>query len=239
MGFMQFKSQQTKLISWLDRWLPWLVLLILIGTAAILWQPLRVLLGEADPAKLQAEVDQLGMLAPLGFFALSIIQIVGAPIPGYPVQLLGGVLFGTWLGGIYSIIGMVLGGLLSAWLSRRLGRSFIEKQLGQATLAKYENLAQLETLWMWFIILSIPLGDIPYYLAGLSRVRYATLALAILLSRGPFTFVISWAGETALSVPGWIIWAILVIIIIIIVLGYLIKDKLSLWVDTYILQRLS
>lgn len=224
----------------LTKWLPGLAILLLIGIAAVLWQPLTVLLGgERDPVKLQTEVAHLGILAPLGFFALNIVQIVGAPIPGYPVQILGGALFGTWLGGIYSIVGMTAGGLISTWLARTLGRPFIEKQIGAETLAKYENLAKLESLWVWVIVLTVPLGDFPYYVAGLSRVKYSILALAILISRGPFTFLISWAGATSLQAPRWIFWLVVAVILGIVVLGYLVKDWVTGWLDRHIFHRLQ
>jgi len=223
-----------------SKWLPWLVIGVLAGVATTLWQPLAILLGgERDPARLQAVVEQLGVLAPVGFFALNIIQIVGAPIPGYPVQILGGALFGTWLGGVYSIIGMTIGGLTSTWLTRRLGRPFVEKQVGAETLTKYENLARLESLWFWVILLTVPMGDFPYYIAGLSRVKYSILALAILISRGPFTFVISWVGATSLQAPVWIFWGIIAVVLSFVVLGYLMKDQLSGWLDKHVLHRLQ
>jgi uncharacterized membrane protein YdjX (TVP38/TMEM64 family) len=222
----------------ISKWLPWLVILLLIGVAAILWRPLSVL-GEQDEARLSAEVERLGALAPVSYLALNIIQIVGAPIPGYPVQLLGGVLFGTLLGGIYGLVGMLAGGLTSTWLSRRLGRPFIEKRIDPQTLARYDNLSRLESFGVWVIILSLPTGDIPYYLAGLSRVRYTTLALAILASRGPFTFVFAWAGANSLEAPPWLLWGGLALILMIILLGYLARERITRLVDRHVLHRLE
>jgi len=207
---------------------------------AILWQPIINLIRQPDPAALQAEMDRLGVLGPLGFFALCIIQIVGAPIPGHPVQILGGALFGTWLGGLYNVIGMMAGGLIAAWLGRRLGRSFIEKQFGPNTLTKYENLINLETLGVWTIVLFIPvLGDLPYYFAGLSRVKYTTLATAILLSRAPFTFVAAWMGATSLRASPQIFWLILSLVLGILVIGYLAKNRISAWLEQVLLRRLE
>lgn len=223
----------------LSKWLPWLVIILLLLVSAILWRPIVSLFSQADAQSLQQEVDQLGVLGPLGLVALSIIQIVGAPIPGYPVQLLGGALFGTWIGGIYSVIGMALGGMIAAWLARRLGRPFIEKQVGVETLRKYESLAQLQSLWVWVIILTIPLGDFPYYIAGLSQVKYRILLLAILISRGPFTFVISWVGSTSVEAPTWMIWTIFGLILLIVLIGYLSKDRIQAWLDRTILPRLE
>jgi uncharacterized membrane protein YdjX (TVP38/TMEM64 family) len=134
---------------------------------------------------------------------------------------------------------MVAGGLISAWLSRRLGRPFLEKRLDPDTMARYGRLARLETFWVWAIILSVPTGDIPYYLAGVSRVKYTTLALAILASRGPFTFVFAWAGANALDAPRWILWGLLGLIMGFILIGYLLKHKITFWLDQYVLHRLE
>ena len=225
--------------SFVTRWLPWGVVAVLFLIAAILWQPLMILLRQPDQAVLQAEVNRLGVLAPVGFLALSIIQIVGAPIPGYPVQLLGGALFGTWLGGVYSVVGMMAGGLVAAWLARTLGRPFIEGQIGGEKLRRYASLTALESVWVWALILFIPLGDFPYFIAGLSRVKYTTLALAILLSRGPGTFVISWVGETSLEFPAWARWGFVAAILVILLAGYSQRDRLSHWFDKVVLHRLT
>jgi uncharacterized membrane protein YdjX (TVP38/TMEM64 family) len=221
-----------------SKWLPWLVILLLVAVAAILWRPLSII-GEQNEAKLSAEVARLGALAPLSYLALSIIQIVGAPIPGYPVQLLGGVLFGAVVGGIYAVIGMLAGGLISTWLARRLGRPFIEKQIDPQTLARYDRLTKLETFGVWVLILLLPTGDIPYYLAGLSRVKYSTLALAILASRGPFSFVFSWAGANSLEAPSWVLWGAFAFVLGIVVVGYLLKDRITFWLDRHVLHRLE
>ncbi|HEY86350.1 MAG TPA: TVP38/TMEM64 family protein [Chloroflexi bacterium] len=232
---MQEQNAQTTF----SKWLPWLVILVLVGTAAALWQPIAALMTAQDVDQLRAEVAEMGALAPAGLLALSVVQIVGAPIPGYPVQLLSGALFGAFLGGIYAIAGMVAGGLIAAWLARKLGRPFIENHVDPQTLDRYEGLARVDSLWAWVIILIIPLGDFPYYIAGLSRVRLRTLFLAILISRGPFTFLITWAGENSVAAPGWIIALMFVVVLGIVALGYLSRNRIHLFMEKYVLHRLE
>jgi len=219
--------------------LPWLVLLVLAGVTAALWRPIAVLITTQDVAQLEAEVERLGWLAPVAFLALSVVQIVGAPIPGYPIQFMGGVLFGAVWGGIYGVAGMVAGGCLAAWLARTLGRPFLERHVAPETLAKYERLARLETLWVWMLILLTPLGDFPYYIAGLSRVKLSTLALAILLSRGPFVFLLALAGATSTQAPLWVLWTLVAAIVGAIALAYLFRKPMSRWIDRHLLHRLE
>jgi uncharacterized membrane protein YdjX (TVP38/TMEM64 family) len=127
---------------------------------------------------------------------LNAIQIVIAPIPGYPVQILGGVLFGFIPGTIYTVGGMVVGGTLAAWLGRLLGRPWLEKRLNAKTLERWGAIAHIDSFWTWWLILLVPVGDFIYFIAGLSKIRFRTFALAILTSRGLFTAFIVWTGST-------------------------------------------
>lgn len=197
-------------------WLPWLWGLLVIGVLAVLWVPVSNL--GADPATLRAEIEQLGPLAPLGFVLLNVAQIVVAPIPGYPVQVLGGLLFGLVPGAIYTISGMVAGGVLAAWLGRRFGRPWLQKRVGSDTLQHWGDAAHIDSFWTWWVILLIPLGDIPYFIAGLSRIRLGKFALAILASRGPFTLLIVWAGDSVLNWPlSWVALFMAVVGLIVII----------------------
>lgn len=233
----------SEIVSWWKRrslvYLPWLVLLVLAAVTLILWRPIWMLMTTPDSYALQAEVERLGPLAAVAFVALSIVQIVGAPIPGYPVQFLGGVLFGLGFGSLYGVIGMTAGGFIAAWLSRTLGRPFIEKRVSPVALAKYESLARLESLWVWVLILLLPIGDIPYFVAGLSRVKLGTLVTAILLSRGPFTVLIAWAGASATSAPSWAIGAMFVAILALVGLGYQFRNQLGGWIEKHVLSRVQ
>jgi len=232
------EQTQKNFAAIISNWLPMLVVLALVAATALLWQPISILLGAGDELALKSAMSNLGVGAPLAFLALSVVQIVGAPIPGYPVQFLGGALFGVFWGAVYGIVGMLMGGLLAAWLARRLGRPFIEKHVDAAQLDKYEKLTKLESVGLWVIVLLIPLGDFPYFIAGMSRVRLRTLGAAILLSRGPFTLLIAWVGANSTQVPPWMIIALFVIILAFVGVGYVFRAPLSGWVDRHILHRL-
>ena len=221
------------------KWLPWLVIALLATVTGILWQPIAVLLAGGSEAQLAASMQSLGGWAPVAFFALSIVQIIGAPIPGYPIQFLGGVLFGQVWGGVYGVLGVVAGGVLAAWLARRLGRPFIIRYVEPDQLAKYERLAKLEKVWMWVIILLLPVGDFPYFVAGLSRVPLRTLALATLLSRGPFTFLVAWVGASSIQAPPWVFIALVAAVLALVVLGYIFRIPLTDFLDRYVIHRLE
>lgn len=224
--------QKLKAKIQIKRLWPWLsgalVLLILAG----LWQPVSRI--GANPTTLRIWIEQRGPLAPLVFVGLNVIQIVVAPIPGYPVQVLGGLLFGFVPGSIYTVGGMTLGGTLAAWLGRRLGRPWLEKRMGAETLTRWSELAHINSFWTWWIILLIPFGDIPYFIAGLSRIRLRTLALAVLTSRGPFTVLIVWTGDRVVNFPLTWIALIMAVAVLIVIIGFSQSERIEAWGRAYV-----
>jgi uncharacterized membrane protein YdjX (TVP38/TMEM64 family) len=182
-------------------------------------------------------IEQMGPLAPLVFFGLNVVQIVVAPIPGYPVQVLGGVLFGLIPGSIITVSGLVVGGTLAAGLGRRFGRPWLEKRLGAETLDHWGQVAHIDSFWIWWLVLLIPFGDIPYFIAGLSRIRLSLFALAILTSRGPFTVLIVWLGDRVTGLPlTWIAVSIAVVVLIVII-GFSQARRIEAWGRTYVARR--
>jgi uncharacterized membrane protein YdjX (TVP38/TMEM64 family) len=201
---------------------------------AFLWQPFSHI--GADPAVIQAWIEPLGPAAPLAFFGLNVVQILVAPIPGYPVQALGGILFGPIFGSILTVGGLVAGGVLAAWLTRRLGRPWLEKRLGADTLAHWEAIAHIDSFWTWWLILLIPIGDLPYFFAGLSHIRLRTLALAILTSRGPFTVLVVWTGSSMVNLPlNWLL-VLLGAIILMAMIGFSLRQRIEAWGRAFVLR---
>jgi len=198
----------------------------------LFWQPLSQL--SSSRQALRAWLEPLGLLAPLVFFTLNVIQIVVAPIPGYPVQVLGGILFGPMAGSIYTVGGMTAGGTLAAWLGRRLGRPWLERRVGSEEMDRWRAMAHLDSFWTWWIILLIPLGDVPYFFAGLSRIRLLTFALVILTSRGPFTVLIVLMGDQVLDLP--LTWMALLSagVVLIVIIGFSQSERLTRWGRAYV-----
>ena len=217
------------------KWLPWLGGALALVLLAALWTPISHL--GASPATWRQWIEQVGPLGPLVFYLLNVVQIVVAPIPGYPVQILGGILFGPILGSIYTVAGMVTGGVLAAWLGRRLGRPWLERRIGPDTLAHWSAIARVNAFWTWWVFLLIPLGDIPYFFAGLSAIRLRYFALAILTSRGPFTVLIVWLGYRAGELP--LTWLALfaALVGLVIIAGFSQRQRIQGWGRAYVVRQ--
>jgi len=178
-------------------------LFALIGLL-VLWQ-YGPLLREiiSDRARFQAFVDEVGWFGPIVLIFFNALQIVVAPIPGYAVQLAAGFLYGTWWGGLWGTLGLFLGSMIAMWLARTYGRPLVERVIGSQRLQHWEEIIHSDTLFVWFILLLGPTGDAPFYLAGLSKVRFIHIALITLLIRVPSVFVATAIGAGTVVLTWW------------------------------------
>src|SRR5207244_11733597 len=74
-----------------------------------------------DKQQMRALVDRWGGWAPIVFIGIQALQVIIAPIPGDVTGLLGGFVFGQWLGFLYSAIGQTLAGPVAFADGRPLG----------------------------------------------------------------------------------------------------------------------
>lgn len=193
-----------------------------------LWPTLTTLL--ADGERLRAWVHQLGPWGPVALIALGVVQVLVAPLPGYPIVFVCGALYGGFWGAIYANIGIMLAGVSAMLLARSLGRPAVERLVERGGLARLEGLLASDSVWLWFIVLLLPTGDLPYFAAGLSRLRLRDFMIALAAARLPFTFVLTTAAAHALTLPRQALLLALVPLLLLGVLGYWQQEQISKWV---------
>ncbi|MEG0754713.1 MAG: TVP38/TMEM64 family protein, partial [Angelakisella sp.] len=64
----------------------------------------------------------LGLLAPLLFILLQVVQVVVPIIPGAAGCVAGVIIFGPWQGFLYNYIGICIGSVINFLLARRYGQ---------------------------------------------------------------------------------------------------------------------
>lgn len=119
------------------------------------------------------------------------------PVPSSLVMLAHGALFGVLVGALLSIVGRLGSALAGFWIGRKGGRymarlvSDDERERANALLARWGALAVLITR-------PVPLlAETVTVLAGASRMRWATLALAATLGSLPEAVLYAVAGSVA------------------------------------------
>ncbi|ASC69329.1 TVP38/TMEM64 family inner membrane protein YdjZ [Halomicronema hongdechloris C2206] len=148
-------------------------------------------------AGLQQVIFQLGMWGPLFYITVLALSVVVSQIPGLPMACAAGTIWGTWLGGLYSIVGGFLGALVAYYLGRTLGRSSLQALSGK-TLYFTTHRGHLFLGWMVFITRLLPLisFDLVSYGAGMARLSLPIYATATILGMTPSTLLITHLGES-------------------------------------------
>src|SRR5256884_3654680 len=109
-----------------------------------------------DKTFMAATLRQWGVLAPLIFIVIQALQVIIAPIPGEVTGLLGGFIFGQWLGFVYSTLGLTAGSLFAFWVGRRLGAPYVRRLVSSPGLERLGVIGEAGGAIPCFVIYLIP-----------------------------------------------------------------------------------
>lgn len=151
---------------------------------------------------IQEFVGRYGLIAPVIFILIQIIQVVIPIIPG-GISLLAGVLiFGSVYGFIYNYTGIAIGSVAIFLIARKLGRPFVESRVSTGLFKKYaiwlENKNRFDILFTIAIAMPVAPDDFLCMLAGLTKMSLKKFTLIILLCKPPTILAYSF-GLTVIS----------------------------------------
>ena len=164
----------------LKKILGFLLLIALIAAPLILLNRLGI--GKED---IRRFVEQLGIWAPIGLFALRFSSVVIPALPGTAYSLLAGALLGFWPGLAVTCLADLLSCSLSFWLARRFGRSHIRKLVGDRFMTRVERFSQknLErNIFLMAAFLMTGFFDFVAYGVGLAKAPWSRFLPALVLS---------------------------------------------------------
>ncbi len=159
----------------------------------------------------EAKINSLGLAGVLVFLLIQVLQIVLAFIPGEPVEVLAGLLYGSWGGFALCMAGIFIGQALVFGLVRRFGHPFAalffeRKQIEE--FAFLRNSRRLEEItFLLYFIPGTP-KDILCYVAGLTPISFSRFLLLSGMARIPSVLSSTFAGNSLgdgnLTVTLWI-----------------------------------
>ena len=106
-----------------------LVAIIAGGFAVLRWSPLSLYVSREQIPLLLARLRGTWWAPVLLFAAYAVLSPLG--FPASPLMVAGGAVFGTVLGTIYNLLGLVLGASTTYWLGRLLGRDLVVHVAGR------------------------------------------------------------------------------------------------------------
>lgn len=177
-------------------------------------------------------VGSLGILGVLLMLAIQVVQIIIAFIPGEIVQVLAGVMYGTWGGLALCLVGCILASAGVFVVIRKLGRDFVVRLFGKDKIENFDFLndsSKLETLvFILFLIPGLP-KDILTYIVPLTTIRLSSFLLLSTIGRIPGMIASTLIGSSITDANWPLIIAVFAVVIVVGLLCIWKKDTLMGW----------
>lgn len=227
MSEIKFKIQNSKFKVQVGMIIIILIVLILIGGFSLWGKGLFQIIKERD--KIQEFVLSFGNLAPLMMVLIQAVQIIVAPLPGQFVAILSGYLFGTFKGTVVSMTGVISGAMVALFIARIIGRRLIQYLVPEKKLSRFDTYLLKKGHIFFFLLFLVPnpIGDVAYYLAGLTKIPVLPYILLVLIGRLPSNILNNLIGARAssFSLQEWLI--LITISLLLLFIYYLNKSRIE------------
>jgi uncharacterized membrane protein YdjX (TVP38/TMEM64 family) len=212
-------------------WIKITALLAIVGGLTVFLYKSHLIHLFLDRQRLVHFLDSLGPWGFLGFIALQALQVVMAPIPGEATGLLGGFLYGPFIGVLLSTLGLTLGSFAAFALSRVFGRPFVERFVSKSTMERFDFLLHHKGAFLVFLLFLIPGFPKDYlcYMLGLGRL--STLEFIVIGGTGRLfgTVLLTLGGVYLRLHQYWRFFALLGAAVVVVFVTMAYRDKLEGW----------
>jgi uncharacterized membrane protein YdjX (TVP38/TMEM64 family) len=146
--------------------------------------------------QIRANVNQLGIWAPLMVLLLRLTSIVIPALPGTAYSILAGTLFGFVNGLVVIVIADFIACTANFWIAKRHGRGIVQKLVGQRFMGRIDRLSRRYLEGNFFLlagVLMTGLFDFVCYAVGLTRMSWRSfigaLSLSIVIAKPPIVAI--------------------------------------------------
>ena len=206
--------------------------IFVLFSAAVAWligKPLLQFVSE--PEKFRQWVDSHGLLGPLAFLGMMLLQVFVAVIPGEPLEIGAGYAFGAVEGTILCILGAAIGSTLVFLFVRRFGVRAVEVFISREKIHSLRFLQNTRRVHLFLLVAFLLPGtpkDVLCYVAGLTTLKLGPFILISSICRLP-SIVTSTIGGSALGSGQWGMAAI-------VFAATLVISAIGLWIYKRILR---
>lgn len=149
---------------------------------------IKNLLSESGREIIRLKVESAGAFGWLMFLGLQFLQVVVALIPGEPIEIIGGILFGTFGGMFLCLLGLFLGTVAVYYLVKAIGAPLVHAFVSEEKINSMrflKNAKGLETLiFILFLIPGTPKDTLTYFVP-LTNIRPWKFFILSTLARIP------------------------------------------------------
>lgn len=188
-----------------------------------------------DREQIKSFIASFGAGSPVIFIIIQILQVMFAPVPGEASGFIGGFLFGTVKGFLFSSIGLTAGSLINFLIGRFLGERYIRKLIPAGYLSRFDTFLKRQGVIVIFILFVFPgfPKDFLCLFLGLSSLSLRVFIILAAVGRMPGTFLLSLQGAYLFE-QNYVIFAlILCLCIILSILAYKYKEQVYQWIERF------
>lgn len=180
----------------------------------------RIFTADDPAAEMDLFLDGNRLLGAGILLLVQVIQIILAFIPGGPMQMVAGALYGGFLGGLILLGGAALASLIIWWLVSWLGQAAVEAfhggeqpgKLKKIRAFREEKSAEALT-WILFLIPGVP-KDLLTYFAPLTPMKRGRFILISTIARIPGIFMTTFASSNLLDGRVWLSVALYLLMVV-------------------------
>lgn len=212
---------------------------IFVGLAVLYWPCLveranKWLALVKDPEQVRTLLTGWGPVgAPVAFIGIQVLQVIFAPVPGEASGFIGGYLFGTAPGFIYSTIGLTVGSVINFSLARILGRRYVTRWIPSQYTVKLDAFTRRQGVIAFFLCFVIP-GFPKDYLCiflGLTTLSARVFVAMVTIGRMPGTLMLSLQGAQVFQKDYVTLVVLIIISMAFVMAAYHWRERIYGWQD--------
>ncbi|MCH7662366.1 MAG: VTT domain-containing protein [Chloroflexi bacterium] len=207
------------------------LMLISISGAAVIyyWEELHaIVILLRDREKITSFASRIGYYGPLFIGVSLMLQIFVAVIPGHPLLIVSGIMYGFWKGFLLSWLFVILATQITFYIARRGGHHLVRGKVEDKKTSKWLKISQIDNIAFYILAFNMPMfpSDILGYVAGLSNISPRKFFIANVIGRAPVPLLLAFMGHYSINPAPLNIWNILAIIIIALVVWVIYKSSI-------------
>ena len=147
----------------------------------------------SNPDTLLNFIHGFGAWSYLVFFLIVVLEVIIAPIPGAILYTVGGILFGSFIGGTISLVANIVGAAIAFYI----GKKIILDEEQMKSRDKLDKMIQKYGAYSIFFLRINPItsSDIFSFVAGFLRMDFRKFILATSLALAPLVYIQAYLGE--------------------------------------------
>lgn len=173
-----------------------------LAITALLCYWMFKLRNEDNLAAFEDKIRTIGAWGIIVMLMIQILQVVLAIIPGEPIEIAMGVLYGTGLGCLLCLVGITIGSALVFWCVKRFGRKFVDNFVSGETFNRLKFLKDPSKRdVLLFVLMFIPgtPKDTLTYFAPFTKISLTRFLVISTIARIPSVISSSYIGSSIMD----------------------------------------